>query len=122
MTDQMSSTTIATQTPLPRTHLSFASLAASNATANQKSSPFENQMLENELLLQTQRNAIKVIDSKLNEPRQHNENIAYANNNPIDGQQHDSTFHENHSPSVPSIATQRMKIDQIAMKMVRKIS
>lgn len=121
MTDRMSSTTIATQTPLPRTHLSFASLAAPNVRADRKSSSFEKKMLENELLLQTQRNALKMIDSKINEThfnehREHKENDPFENTIPID-EEHDSTS-QSHSPSAPATTTHQMKIDQIAMKMV----
>lgn len=75
MTDGKASTTQGTQTPLPQTCLSFSSLTA-NAIAHQqqpmsmsKYSPFEQKILENELLLQTQRNALKNIDRILNDER-----------------------------------------------------
>lgn len=77
MTDDKLSTTIATQTPLPQTHLSFSSLTGSavvhpqhsnrQQSSNSKFSPFEQKILENELLLQTQRNALKNIDRILND-------------------------------------------------------
>lgn len=75
MTDEKATTTIGTQTPLPQTCLSFSSLTG-NTVANQKQqksnsnySPFEQKILENELLLQTQRNALKNIDRILIDER-----------------------------------------------------
>lgn len=123
MTDMLPSTTIATQTPLPRTHLSFASLATvhGRVQADQKSSPFEQQMLENELLLQTQRNSLKIVDLKLND-KHFDERNAYEVN--VSGEnvmrsdeQHDSTS-QSHTPSVPESTAHHIKIDQIAVKMV----
>lgn len=74
MTDEKASTTQGTQTPLPQTCLSFSSLTGSAITrqqpvSNSKYSPFEQKILENELLLQTQRNALKNIDRILNDKR-----------------------------------------------------
>lgn len=79
MTDEIASTTQGTQTPLPQTCLSFSSLTGSaithqqqqlqQPTPNSKYSPFEQKILENELLLQTQRNALKNIDRILNDKR-----------------------------------------------------
>lgn len=77
MTDEKASSKVGTQTPLPQTCLSFSSLTG-NASALQpqqqqqshtKYSPFEQKILENELLLQTQRNALKNIDRILNDKR-----------------------------------------------------
>lgn len=76
MTDEKTVTTIATQTPLPQTCLSFSSLTGNAISlqqqqqkSNTKYSPFEQKILENELLLQTQRNALKNIDRILSDKR-----------------------------------------------------
>lgn len=72
MTDEKVCTTIATQTPLPQTYLSFSSIVHpqhqnQQQASNSKFSTFEQKILENELLLQTQRNAIKNIDRIFND-------------------------------------------------------
>lgn len=122
MTDKMPCMTIATQTPLPRTHLSFASLAASNIRADQRSSPFEKQMLENDLLLQTQRNALKILDKQLNETyfnECHQRNINLMKyENVMSNDKCPEITSQNHSPSVPVNTMQNSRIDKIAEKMV----
>lgn len=73
MTDEKASTTIGTQTPLPQTCLSFSSLTGNAIVSqhpqkfNSDYSPFEQKMLDNELRLQTQRNALKNIDQLLHD-------------------------------------------------------
>lgn len=78
MTDERASTTIGTQTPLPRTCLSFSSLIGNQQhqqESNSKYSPFEQKMLENELRLQTQSNALKNIDRILNDKQIINKSV-----------------------------------------------
>lgn len=82
MTDEKVSRTTATQTPLPQTNLSFSSLTGNaivhpqhqqqfhhnqQQMSKMEFTPFEQKILENELLLQTQRNALKNIDRILND-------------------------------------------------------
>lgn len=125
MTEDIPSTTMATQTPLPRTHLSFASLATKKNSQNiYKSSPFEQQILENELRLQTQRNAIKTIDSKLNDKTfgeriSHQVNASSGNATPNHLQSH--SYPESRSPSISVSTTEHVKVDKVATKMVRLI-
>lgn len=123
MTDMPPFKTIATQTPYPRTHLSFATLTSmkKGAQGSHKSSSFERRMLENELLLQTQRNALKTVDLKLNEKRidernAHAVNVSHECIIPSD-EQHDS-YLGSLTPSVPEHSAHQNKIDQIAVKMV----
>lgn len=123
MTENISSTTIATQTPLPRTYLSFASMAQTKTKWQYDSQfiPFEKQMLENELLLQTQRNAMKAVDSKLNGNRYNDlktfdDNSMHKQATVKDVQQNSSS--QNILPSGTSDVSQHFKIDSIAMKMV----
>lgn len=131
MTERIPSNTIATQTPLPRTYLSFASLADKSKSPkdHNRSSPFERQMLENELLLQTQQNALKTVDLKLNEKYQIEHDIddsskqseqqsgssTYEQITPRDGQHDDNS---QSLSSAPDTSTQQNKIDKVAMKMV----
>ncbi|XP_031619605.1 uncharacterized protein LOC116338469 [Contarinia nasturtii] len=134
MTERVPSNTIATQTPLPRTYLSFASLATKTKSPldYKRSSPFERQMLENELLLQTQQNALKTVDSKLNEKypteretqnenelfkqsEQHSGSSSYEQVTPQDIQQDENS--QSLSSSAPDTSTQPNKIDKVAMKM-----
>lgn len=134
MTENMPLNTIATQTPLPRTYLSFASLAAkSKAPSTYQSTPFERQMLENELLLQTQQNAIKTVDLKLTEKclhdlkfkeehtpsKQNSGSSSYEQITPRDGQQDENS--QSISSSAPDSSSQQIKIDKVAMKMVIKL-
>lgn len=123
MTENISSTTIATQTPLPKTYLSFASMAQTKTKWHSDSqfTPFELQMLENELLLQTQRNALKAVDSKLNGHR-YNDLKAFDDNSmhkqaTVKDVQQNSNF-QNILPSGTSDVSQHFEIDSIAMKMV----
>lgn len=125
MTDDIPSTTVATQTPLPRTHLSFASLATKkNSQKEYKSSPFEQQILENELRLQTQRNAMKTIDSKLNDKFFGGRilceiNGSYGDSTPNSLQPH--SYPDSQPPSVSLNSTNHVKVDRVAIKMVRLI-
>lgn len=123
MTENISSTTIATQTPLPRTYLSFASMAQTKTKwqSDSQFTPFEKQMLENELLLQTQRNAMKAVDSKLNGNR-YNDLKTFDDNSmhkqaKVKDVQQNSSF-QKILPSGTSDVSQHFKIDSIAMKMV----
>lgn len=131
MTENTLSNSIATQTPLPRTYLSFASLAAkSKSPSNYQTTPFERQMLENELLLQTQQNALKTIDMKLTEKylrdrqnkeeripsKQHSGSSSYEEITPRDGQQDENS--QSISSSAPDSSSQQIKIDKVALKMV----
>lgn len=96
MTDEKLSTTTATQTPLPQTNLSFSSLTG-NAIghphhradqfqmSHSKFSPFEQKILENELLLQTQRNALKNIDRILNDEQFINKCVGRKNDAKYNG-------------------------------------
>lgn len=133
MTEKMPFNTIATQTPLPRTYLSFASLATkSKAPSGYQSTPFERQMLENELLLQTQQNALKSIDLKLTEKYLHDRQVkeerslskqqsgssSYEQITPRDGQQDENS--QSISSSAPDSLSQQNKIDKVALKMVFK--
>lgn len=131
MTENIPTNTIATQTPLPRTYLSFASLANKSQTPSDcRSSPFEKQMLENELMLQTQQNALKMIDLKLNEKqivthKKREENPSYINKSESDSHEQTSPRNipeEENSQSILSTAQsnspQRCKVDGIAFKMV----
>ncbi|XP_055322630.1 uncharacterized protein LOC129578312 [Sitodiplosis mosellana] len=130
MTEKTASNTIATQTPLPRTYLSFASLASkSKAPLGYQTTPFERQMLENELLLQTQQNALKAIDLKITEKylndrqakdectpsKQQSGSSSYEQITPGDGQQDENS--QSISSSAPNSSSQQIKIDKIAMKM-----
>lgn len=123
MTENISSTTIATQTLLPRTYLSFASMAQTKTKwqSDSQFTPFEKQMLENELLLQTQRNSLKAVDSKLNGNR-YNDLKTFDDNSmhkqaTVEDVQQNNSF-QNILPSGTSDVSQHFKIDSIAMKMV----
>lgn len=107
MTENTPSNTIATQTPLPRTYLSFAALATNKS--DYTTSPFEKQMLENELLLQTQRNALKTVDLKLNANHTNDRDA----NGALNYFQEDDNSH-----GVQGSSTQHHKVDKIAKKMV----
>lgn len=125
MTDEKASTTIATQTPLPRTHLSFSSFTG-NAKAphvmqqqsNSKCSPFEQKILENELLLQTQRNALKNIDRILNDKQSIDKRIDSNNMHDLAAEKSNDTQPENviSSKQLPNFI--HMNIDQSAIRMV----
>lgn len=131
MTEKMASNTIATQTPFPKTYLSFASLASkSKASSTYQSAPFERQMMENDLLLQVQQNALKTIDLKLTEKylnehqpkeertssKQHSGSLSDEQITPRDGQQDENS--QSISSSAPDSSSQQIKIDKVAMKMV----
>lgn len=123
MTDMIPFTTISTQTPLPRTNLSFASLAKmGNPRSDDKTFPFEQQMLENELLLQTQRNALKSMDFKLNEIRSSGSKVSEMNvaNKFIVASdvQEDCTSLIGNSQSPPTNTMKHIKIDPVTIKMV----
>lgn len=121
MTDDLPSTTVATQTPLPRTYLSFASLATkTNSPSDTKFSSFEKQMLENELLLQTQRNALKMVDSKLHENRYNDR--AGCKKKSLDDPMTKDVQRDQKFSSVPRDVAQHFKMDKIAMKMVENNS
>lgn len=133
MTENVPSNTIATQTPLPRTYLSFASLANKSQTpSDHRSLPFEKQMLENELLLQTQRNSIKMLDLKLNRKQipghkkceeHHLYTDKFENGSDEQTTSRDALEEQNSqsiSSSPPSTSPQRSKVDGIALKMVFK--
>lgn len=125
MTERMASNTIATQTQLPKTYLSFASLASkSKASSAYQFVPFERQMLENDLLLQTQQNALKTIDLKLTgkhlneqQPKEeHSDSLSDEQLTPINGQQDENS--QSIPSSAPDSSSQQIKIDKVAMKMV----
>lgn len=131
MTEKMASNTIATQTPLPKTYLSFASLVSKpKASSDCQFAPFERQQLEIDLLLQTQQNALETIDLKLtekylnehqpNEERttseQHSGSLSDEQITPRDGRQDDNS--QSISSSAPDSSSQQIKIDKVAMKMV----
>lgn len=134
MTENTPSNTISTQTPLPSTYLSFASLAAkSNGAPDYRSPSFEKQILENEFLLQTQRNALKTVDTKLNEKymieynvqnennpyKQQSGSISYEQITPRDIQEDQNS--QSISSSAASSSTQQNYVDRVALKMVSKI-
>lgn len=128
MTDGKALTTIGTQTPLPQTCLSFSSLTGNAIThqqkqqqqqqhqkSNSKYSPFEQKMLENELLLQTQRNALKNIDRILNDEQFINKtinrkNVEISNDVPA------KSFKSLEQPA--NFIHRHMNIDQTAIRMV----
>lgn len=132
MTEIIPSNTIATQTPLPRTYLSFASLATKSKAPplNYRTSPFERQMLESELMLQTQQNALRMIDIKINEQflreRQPNEantlfkeysgSAPYEQTTPRDAQQDENS--QSILSSGPDSSIQQDDSDKVAMAMV----
>lgn len=121
MTENVPSTTIATQTPLPRTYLSFDSLATkTKLQSNSKLSSFEKQMMENDLLLQTQRNALKTIDLKLKENCYSDRDMNDGNSmckqlmsNDVQGSNAEIVL-----PFVAGGVAGNRKIDKIAVKMV----
>lgn len=118
MTDEKTVTTIGTQTPLPQTCLSFSSLTGNAISlqqqqqkSNSKYSPFEQKILENELLLQTQRNALKNIDRILNDKRfVDRKNVGKSNGLASEGIQS--------SKQPTQLIHQYINIDQTAIQMV----
>lgn len=67
MTESVQNSTVATQTPLPKTQLSLPTLATKPTLdkAGTQRNAFEEQMQRNDILLQQQMNALQAVDKNL---------------------------------------------------------